>query len=64
MTVYGALVDKESEVQDSDWKPLNHQSNINLIGPKCKVNIVPDTQKGTDKNSDSGMNGRLSDYKQ
>ena len=57
VTVYGALVEKGSEVQDSDWKPLNHQSNISLNGNKCTVNIVPDTQKGTKENSDSGMKG-------
>lgn len=57
VTVYGALVEKESEVQDSDWEPLNHQSKISLNGKNCTVNIVPDTQKGTKENSDSGMKG-------
>lgn len=57
VTVYGALVKKESEVQDSDWEPLNHQSNISLNGKKCKVNIVPDTASGTPEASDSGMEG-------
>ena len=57
VTVYGALVDKGSEVQDSDWKPLDHLSKINLNGQNCKVKIVPDTQKGTNENSDSGMKG-------
>lgn len=57
VTVYGALVEKGSEVQDSDWEPLNHQSKISLNGKNCTVNIVPDTQKGTKENSDSGMQG-------
>ena len=57
VTVYGALVEKGSEVQDSAWETLNHQSNIRLNGKKCKVNIVPDTKKGTNENSDSGMEG-------
>ena len=57
VTVYGALVDKGSEVQDSDWKPLNHQSNISLNGKKCKVNIVPDTESGTPADKVSGMKG-------
>ena len=46
VTVYGALVEKGSEVQDSAWETLNHQSNISLNGNKCKVNIVPDTESG------------------
>lgn len=57
VTVYGALVEKGSKVQDSAWETLNHQSNIRLNGKKCKVNIVPDTKKGTNENSDSGMEG-------
>ena len=57
VTVYGALVEKGSEVQDSDWEPLNHQSNISLNGNKCKVNIVPDTESGTPANKVSGMKG-------
>lgn len=57
VTVYGALVEKGSEVQDSDWELLNHQSKISLNGKNCTVNIVPDTQKGTKENSDSGMKG-------
>ena len=57
VTVYGALVEKGSEVQDSDWEPLNHQSNISLNGNKCKVNIVPDTESGTPADNVSGMEG-------
>lgn len=57
VTVYGALVEKGSKVQDSDWKPLNHQSNISLNGKKCKVNIVPDTESGTPADKVSGMKG-------
>ena len=57
VTVYGALVDKGSKVQDSDWKPLNHQSNISLNGKKCKVNIAPDTESGTPADKVSGMKG-------
>ena len=57
VTVYGALVENGSEVQDSDWEPLNHQSNISLNGNKCKVNIVPDTESGTPADKVSGMQG-------
>ncbi len=57
VTVYGALVEKGSKVQDSDWEPLNHQSNISLNGKKCKVNIVPDTESGTPADKVSGMKG-------
>lgn len=57
VTVYGALVEKGSEVQDSAWETLNHQSNISLNGNKCKVNIVPDTESGTPANNVSGMEG-------
>ncbi len=57
VTVYGALVEKGSKVQDSDWEPLNHQSNISLNGKKCEVNIVPDTESGTPADKVSGMKG-------
>ena len=57
VTVYGALVEKGSEVQDSAWETLNHQSNISLNGNKCKVNIVPDTESGTPADKVSGMKG-------
>ena len=57
VTVYGALVKKGTEPTDSDWKELDNMSNINLDGKKCTVNIVPDTDKGTSADSDSGMQG-------
>ena len=57
VTVYGALVGKGNEPTESDWEELNHQSKIQLVGSKCSVSIVPDTEKGTDKNADSGMEG-------
>ncbi len=57
VTVYGALVEKGSEVQDSDWETLNHHSKISLNGSKCKVNIVPDTESGTPADKVSGMKG-------
>lgn len=57
VTVYGALVGKGNEPTESDWEELNHQSKIQLVGSKCSVSIVPDTEKGTDKTADSGMEG-------
>ncbi len=57
VTVYGALVEKGKEPADSDWKELDNYSDINVVGSKCKVNIVPDTSKGTRENADSGMEG-------
>ena len=57
VTVYGALVKKGTEPTKSDWKELDNMSNINLDGKKCSVNIVPDTDKGTSADSDSGMKG-------
>lgn len=57
VTVYGALVEKGKELADSDWKELNNDSDINIVGSKSKVNIVPDTSKGTSKDADSGMEG-------
>lgn len=55
--VYGALVKKGSEPTDSDWEELDHSSKINLNGSKCSVSIVPNTEKGTPADSDSGMSG-------
>lgn len=55
--VFGALVKKGSEPADSDWEELDNASKISLNGSKCKVSIVPDTEKGTAKDSDSGMQG-------
>lgn len=57
VTVYGALVKKGTEPTDSDWKELNNDSDINIVGSKCKVNIVPDTAKGTKEDANSGMEG-------
>ncbi len=57
VTVYGALVKKGTEPTDSDWEELDNMSKINLNGKKCTVNIVPDTDKGTSADSDSGMQG-------
>ena len=57
VTVYGALVGKGNEPTESDWEELNHQSKIQLVGSKCSVSIVPDTEKGTAADADSGMKG-------
>lgn len=58
VTVYGALIEGEGEPADSDWNELdNYSSKIDLDGSKCKVNIVPDTSKGTSIKADSGMSG-------
>ena len=58
VTVYGALTKKGTEPADSDWQKLeSYSSKINLEGKKCKVNITPDTSKGTPENADSGMEG-------
>ena len=57
VTVYGALVQKDTEPADSDWEALDHQSKIQLEGNKCSVSIVPDVAGGTAENSDSGMEG-------
>lgn len=55
--VYGALVKKGSEPVDTDWEELDNNSKINLNGSKCSVSILPDTEKGTSSDSDSGMKG-------
>ena len=58
VTVYGALVKADTEPADSDWQKLeSYSSKIKLVGSKCKVNIMPDTSKGTPANADSGMEG-------
>ena len=57
VTVYGALVQKDTDPADSDWEALDHQSTIQLEGSKCSVSIVPDVAGGTAENSDSGMEG-------
>ena len=55
--VYGALVEKGKDVADQDWEELDNMAKIKLNGSKCSVNIVPDTEKGTAADSDSGMQG-------
>ena len=55
--VYGALVQKDTEPAENDWEELDNMSQIKLDGSKCSVSIVPDTEKGTSKDSDSGMEG-------
>ena len=57
VTVYAALVEGDAEPTDDDWEELNNFSKINVVGSKCRVNIVPDTENGTDANSSSGMAG-------
>lgn len=57
VTVYGALVQKDTDPADSDWEALDHLSTIQLVGSKCSVSIVPDVTGGTAENSDSGMKG-------
>lgn len=55
--VYGAITAKGTEPTDADWEELDHSSKINLNGSKCSVSIVPNTEKGTPTDSDSGMSG-------
>ena len=55
VTVYGALVAKDTEPKDADWEELDYGSKISL--KSRSVSIVPDTEKGTDANADSGMEG-------
>ena len=55
--VYGALVQKDTDPTENDWEELDNVSQIKLDGPKCSVSIVPDTEKGTSVDSDSGMQG-------
>lgn len=55
--VYGALVEKGKDVADKDWEELDNMTKIKLNGSKCRVSIVPDTEKGTSADSDSGMQG-------
>ena len=55
--VYGALVEKGKDVADKDWEELDNMAKIKLNGSKCSVSIVPDTEKGTSADSDSGMQG-------
>ena len=58
VTVYGALTKNGTKPADSDWQKLeSYSSKINLVGSKCKVNITPDTSKGTPEDADSGMEG-------
>ena len=58
VTVYGALVKKGNDPTDKDWEELNHQSEIQLVGSKCSVSIVPDTSvAGMTADKDSGMKG-------
>ena len=57
VTVYGALVQKDTDPADSDWEALDHLSTIQLEGSKCSVSIVPDVDGGTAADSDSGMEG-------
>ncbi|MDY3014214.1 MAG: S-layer homology domain-containing protein [Evtepia sp.] len=58
VTVYGALVEKGTEPQENDWKELESgASDITIDGSKCTVSIVPDTEKGTPANHESGMRG-------
>ena len=57
VTVYGALTKKGTKPADSDWEELNRQSAIRLEGNKCSVSIVPDTEKETATEADSGMEG-------
>ena len=57
VTVYGALMKDGASPADADWEKLDHQSKINLNGSKCSVSIVPNTEKNTAENADSGMEG-------
>ena len=55
--VYGALVEKGKDVADKDWEELDNMAKIKLNGSKYSVSIVPDTEKGTSADSDSGTQG-------
>ena len=55
VTVHGALVKQGTKPTDKDWEKLDYWSEIKLKG--SSVSIVPDTEKGTDANADSGMEG-------
>ncbi|WP_417077972.1 InlB B-repeat-containing protein [Hominenteromicrobium sp.] len=57
VTVYGVLVEKDKEPTDDDWQKLDNNSEIDLNGSKCKVSIVPDVERGTPEDADSGMSG-------
>ena len=57
VTVYGALVEKDTKPTDKDWEKLNNESEIRLEGSKCSVSIVPDASKGMTGTEDSGMKG-------
>lgn len=57
VTVYGALMKDGASPADADWEKLDHQSKINLNGPECSVSIVPNAEKNTAENADSGMKG-------
>lgn len=57
VTVYGALTEKGNTPADDDWIPLGHQSKLRLNGSKSSVCIVPDAEKGTGADADSGMRG-------
>lgn len=55
VTVYGALVEKDNGPTEKDWEELNYWSEIKL--KDSSVSIVPDTEKGTAADADSGMEG-------
>lgn len=57
VTVYGALMKDGASPADADWEKLDHLSKINLNGPKCSVSIVPNAEKNTAENANSGMEG-------
>lgn len=58
VTVYGALMEKGTEPGEDDWAKLDqYSSDIDIDGSKCFVSIVPDTENGTPKTSESGMEG-------
>ena len=58
VTVYGALVAKNTEPTNNDWKELDNMAQIKLEGKNCYVTIAPDTSvAGMTADKDSGMKG-------
>ena len=58
VTVYGALVAKNTEPTNNDWEELDNMAQIKLEGKNCYVTIAPDTSvAGMTADKDSGMKG-------
>lgn len=58
VTVYGALVAKNTKPTNNDWEELDNMAQIKLEGKNCYVTIAPDTSvAGMTADKDSGMKG-------